>query len=187
MGSLRESEVRVKSAALNGGGEGIFIAPPQKLVVAEVLCACRNFRHRVGTSDQFIFKRPRGFCQELYRTSEKEGRNFRPMIFIWPRTLCRTKQDTSDGGSELPTPTEFSGLSARVCLVTFIGLLASILDTLASPNHGFASLLIVRCFLYSNSKIEINKTLQRISCTVLLANLASILALFNFNDFKSSS
>ena len=38
-------------------------------------------------------------------------------------------------GSELPTPTEFSGLRARVCLVTFIGLLASILDTLASPDY----------------------------------------------------
>jgi len=74
----RESEVRVKSATLNRGGEGVFIAQPQKLVVAEVLCAYRNFRPRVGTSDQFIFKQPRGVCRKLHKTSEREGRNFRP-------------------------------------------------------------------------------------------------------------
>ena len=107
-----------ESAANERGGEGVFIAAPQKLDVAEVLCVCRNFRHRVGTSDQFIFKRPRGFCRELHRTSEKEGRNFRPMIFIWPRTLCRTKQDTSDGGSELPTPTENFRISVKLCIVS---------------------------------------------------------------------
>ena len=46
----------MKSATLNRGGEGVFIAPSQKLAVAEVLCAYRNFRHMVGTSDHVHFQ-----------------------------------------------------------------------------------------------------------------------------------
>ena len=69
-GSLRESGLRGESAALNGRGEGVFIEPPQKLAVAEVLCVYRNIRHRVGTSDQFKFTQPRGFYRKLLGTSE---------------------------------------------------------------------------------------------------------------------
>jgi hypothetical protein len=65
--------VRGESAADEKEGEGVFIAAPQKLAVAEVLCVYRNFRHRVGTSDQFIFKQPRGFYRKLHRTSEVGG------------------------------------------------------------------------------------------------------------------
>ena len=43
--------VRGESAANERRGEGVFIAAHQKLDVAEVLCVCRNFQHRVGTSD----------------------------------------------------------------------------------------------------------------------------------------
>ena len=79
---MRESDVRVKSAALNGGGEGVFIAPPQKLAIAEVLCAYRNFRPRVGTSDQFIFQTAeRGLSettQDLREGVPTLGRKFRP-------------------------------------------------------------------------------------------------------------
>ena len=82
--------VRGESAANERGGEGVFIAAPQKLDVAEVLCVCRNFRHRVGTSDQFIFKRPRGVCRKLHRTSE------------WG-------VGTSDPRSELPTQLKTAG------------------------------------------------------------------------------
>ena len=176
---------RVSSASWKG--EGVYIEAPQKLAVVEVLCACRNFRHRVGTSDQFKFTQLRGFYRKLLGISEGRVGTSDPCIFSWPRTLCRTKQDTSDGGSELPTPTENFRISVKLCIVSWFCLLASNLDTIASPDRNFASLLIVRCFLYSNSKIEINKTRQRSSCTDILANMASILALFNFNDFKSCS
>ena len=64
--------------------EGVFIEAPQKLVVAEVLCAYRNFRPRVGTSDQFIFQ-----------TAE--------------RGLSETTQDLREGGSELPTQSKIAG------------------------------------------------------------------------------
>ena len=67
---MRKECVRGESVALNGRGEGVFIESPQKLAVAEVLCVYRNFRHRVGTSDQFIFKQPRGFYRKLLGTSE---------------------------------------------------------------------------------------------------------------------
>ena len=87
---MRKECVRGESAALNGRGEGVFIESPQKLAVAEILCVYRNFRHRVGTSDQFIFKRPRGFYPKLLGTSE--GR-----------------VGTSDTRSELPTSYVFAG------------------------------------------------------------------------------
>ena len=67
---MRESEVRGESASPTEWGEGVFIGPPQKLAVAEVLCVYRNIRHRVGTSDQFKFTRPRGFYRKLLGTSE---------------------------------------------------------------------------------------------------------------------
>ena len=65
--------------------EGVFIEAPQKLVVAEVLCVYQNFRHRVGTSDQFKNTRPRGFYRKLLGTSE------------------------GGGGSELPTRLKIAG------------------------------------------------------------------------------
>ena len=82
--------VRGESAANERGGEGVFIAAPQKLDVAEVLCVCRNFRHRVGTSDQFKFTQLRGFYRKLLGISE--GR-----------------VGTSDPRSELPTHVFLAG------------------------------------------------------------------------------
>ena len=89
--------VRGESAANEREGEGVFIAAPQKLAVAEVLCAYQNFRPMVGTSDQFKFTRPRGFYQKLHGTSEGWVGTSDPSIFSWPRTLYRTIHSTSDG------------------------------------------------------------------------------------------
>jgi hypothetical protein len=75
---LRESEVRVKSAALNRGGEGVFIAPPQKLAVVEVLCAYRNFRPvHFQTAERGLSET----TQDLREGGSELptlGRNFRP-------------------------------------------------------------------------------------------------------------
>ena len=75
---MRESEVHVKSAALNGRCEGVFIEPPQKLAVAGVLCVYRNIRPRVGTSDQFKKHEPERVLSETTWDLQREGRNFRP-------------------------------------------------------------------------------------------------------------
>jgi len=115
-GRLRESGVCGESAALNGRGEGVFIEPPQKLAVAEVLCVYRNIRHRVGTSDQFKFTRPRGFYRKLLGTSEGRVGTSDPCIFSWPRTLCRTKHSTSDGGQNFRPLLYFSGLVSSCAL-----------------------------------------------------------------------
>ena len=109
---MRKECVRGESAALNGRGEGVFIEPSQKPAVAEVLCVYRNFRHRVGTSDQFIFKQPRGFYRKLLGTSDGRVGTSDLANISWPRNLCRMKHRTServgisDPRSELPTPTE---------------------------------------------------------------------------------
>ena len=164
--SLRASEVRVKSAALNRGGEGVFIAPPQKLAVVEVLCAYQNFRPMVGTSDQFKFTRPRGFYRKLHGTSEGWVGIFDPrselttQVFSAGRGPFVGQYTTLPMGSELPTPTVFFMFSACACIVSRNGWMVSFLDTIASQDRSFASLLIVRYFIYSNSKIEINKTRQ---------------------------
>ena len=89
--------VRGESATNERGGEGVFIAAPQKLDVAEVLCVCRNFRHRVGTSDQFKFTRPRGFYRKLLGTSDGRVGTSDLANISWPRTLCRMKHRTSEG------------------------------------------------------------------------------------------
>ena len=119
----------------------------------------------VGTSDtrselptSYIFAGREGFVGN-YTGPPIEGSELPTRCFPagrWP-VVGRTETlllgvGTSDLGSEHLTPTDFSRFSAHVCIVLRVGLLASILDTLASPNHGFASLLIVRCFLYSNLK-----------------------------------
>ena len=132
--------------------EGVFIEAPQKLVVAEVLCAYRNFRPMVGTSDQFKFTRPRGFYRKLLGNSEGRVGTSDPCIFSWPRTLCRTKHSTSDGGRNFRPLLSFFCFSAHVCIVSRNNLKISFLDTIASPDRSFVSVLIVRCFLYSNSK-----------------------------------
>src|SRR6185503_14860646 len=88
----------------------------QKLAVAEVLCVYRNIRHRVGTSDQFKFTRPRGFFRKLLGTSEGRVGTSDPCIFSWLRTLCRTKHSTSDGAQNFRPLLYFSGLVSSCAL-----------------------------------------------------------------------
>ena len=63
--------VRGESAADEKEGEGVFIAAPQKLAVAEVLCVYRNFRPvQIHTAERVL--------SETTWELRREGRNFRP-------------------------------------------------------------------------------------------------------------
>ena len=60
-----------ESAANERGGEGVFIAAPQKLDDAEVLCVCRNFRPvQIHMAERVL--------SETTWDLRREGRNFRP-------------------------------------------------------------------------------------------------------------
>ena len=63
--------VRGESAANERRGEGVFIEPPQKLAVAEILCIYRNFRPVQKHAAERVLS-------ETTWDLRREGRNFRP-------------------------------------------------------------------------------------------------------------
>ena len=147
----------------------------------------------VGTSDTVQIHTARGFYRKLLGTSE--GR-----------------VGTSDPRSELPTHVFSAGRGPFVGQNTSLPMGVRTFDPYCTfqvqcqavhrlenrmvsffSRHYSISRPQFRLPLNSTVlpilkfKIEINKTRQCSTCTVPLANLASILALFNFNDFKSCS
>ena len=131
---------------------GVIYRSPSKTSRCCQLMYLSELLTQIGTSDQFNFKQPREVYWKLHKISEGGVETSDPPIFHL------VEDPLSDGArhfrwrSELPTPTVFFRFSAKLCIVLRVCLLASNLDTIASPDRSFASLLIVWCFLYSNSK-----------------------------------
>jgi hypothetical protein len=148
----------------------------------------------VGTSDQLKSCWPRGCCRKLNGTSDRGGSELPTLGQNFHPSEIMLAEDPSSGelwhfrwGSELPTPTEKSELSARKCMCVFCRIVSFSSLHLSISRLSFRVPLNSTVLPTLKFKIEIYKSLQGSSCTVSLANMPSLIALFNFNDFKSYS